>query len=142
MFSIWHERTESTAFAERLVRLDPLPFFPSRSYAGTYHLIFKHLALYKNITINRRTFFTDVFSSVKKNVRTKGISRYFHCTCFDIKCYCFFAYLLVAGQFIGISKYAYKELSIAIIIMMLFCNNTCLVYIRKISNPRGQIFII
>ena len=36
--STWHERTESTSFAERFVRLDPPLFLSSRSYVGTYLL--------------------------------------------------------------------------------------------------------
>ena len=36
--STWHERTESTSFARRFVRLDPPLFLPSQSYVGTYHL--------------------------------------------------------------------------------------------------------
>lgn len=38
--STWHERTESTSFAGRFVRLDPLPFLSSRSYAGTYQFLY------------------------------------------------------------------------------------------------------
>ena len=34
--STWHERTESTSFAYRFVRLDPPLFLPSQSYVGTY----------------------------------------------------------------------------------------------------------
>ena len=36
---MWHERTESTSFAGRFVRLDPRLFLSSRSYVGTYHII-------------------------------------------------------------------------------------------------------
>ena len=34
--STWHERTESTSFARRFVRLDPPLFLSSRSYMGIY----------------------------------------------------------------------------------------------------------
>ena len=37
--STWHERTESTSFACRFVRLDPPLFLPSQPYVGTYPLL-------------------------------------------------------------------------------------------------------
>lgn len=43
--STWHERTESMSFAGRFVRLDPLPFLSSRSYAGTYQFLYFILPL-------------------------------------------------------------------------------------------------
>ena len=37
--STWHERTKSTSFTGRFIRLDPRRFLSSRSYVGTYHII-------------------------------------------------------------------------------------------------------
>lgn len=55
--STWHERTESTSFAERFVRLDPPLFLPSRWYAETYPM---NVSLYTSCINIIFSYFIDL----------------------------------------------------------------------------------
>lgn len=58
----WHERTESTSFTGRFVRLDPQVFLSSWSYAGTY----PYFHTYNASMFNRNNIIIDILVNKHK----------------------------------------------------------------------------
>ena len=67
--STWHERTESTSFTGRFVRLDPRLLLLSWSYAETYQSIFSTVLIFPFITLG--TNFEEISYSISSGTFLK-----------------------------------------------------------------------
>ena len=80
--STWHERTESTSFTGRFVRLDPRLLLLSWSYAETYQSIFSTVLIFPFITLG--TNFEEISYSISSGtfLKTKAEGKAIAVLCF------------------------------------------------------------